>query len=72
MLDNKNEIIRTNGEQGVILGPLCDLGLDLVLAFEHFIDLYEIIGPLDNCLRVAFGRVALLEMSLFPKYAHLH
>ncbi len=64
--------MRPNGGQEVILGTLCHLSLDLVLAFEHFIDLYEIIGPLDNCLRVAFGRVALLEMSLFPKYAHLH
>ena len=55
-----------------LLGRLCALSLDLVLAFEHFVDLYEVICPFDKCLRVTFGRVALLEMSLFPQYAHLH
>lgn len=69
MPDNKNKI-RTNGDKG-LLRALCDLGLDLVLAFEHVVDLCEVIGSLDKCLRIAFGRVALLEMSLFPKYTHL-
>ena len=50
---------------------LCNLGHDLVLAFEHVVDVCEVISSLYKGLRVAFGRVALLEVSLFPKYAHL-
>lgn len=50
---------------------LGDLGHDLVLAFEHVVDLCEVISSLDKGLRIAFGRVALLKVSLFPKYAHL-
>ena len=50
---------------------LLDLGFDFVLSLEHLIDFSQIIGPLGNGLRVAFGHIALLQMCLFTKHAHL-
>lgn len=53
--------------------PSChvDLDFDFVLSLEHPIDFRQIIGPFGNGLRVALGRIALLQMGFFSKNAHL-
>ena len=47
------------------------LGFDLILSFEHPVDLGKIICPFCEGFRGTFGAVVLLKMSLLSKRTHL-